>query len=343
VLDWSSGPRLDELLIIGSAGVVQMPETTFQANRAVAPEIYLNLGETTDLGGGPRQYGFHVDLFMSENGSWPLEREARAFSYDVGTNVTNLTQDVRGIKGRMYATGGSANLRGIYSVMDVAAGSGFTGELTAYLATVYKNGEAANESVGYRSNMSDGTTAAYEAAGTGKAGENGEMSFAYRVRGGSGQPGMPTGASFATHGGGSAPDMYVGFKDNLNQTSADRVFRVKKDGQIQGTCFSSLRVSIADDAVATIVAPTPSGLVKIYAETTLGGWIEIYYRVQTTVGIETVYAGSRMETGTGIPTGTTGTDGQIGVYAHTDGNIYVENRFGAAKDFVVIFDASTSL
>ena len=40
--------------------------------------------------------------------------------------------------------------------------------------------------------------------------------------------------------------------------------------------------------------------------------------------------GASFEVGTGVPTGTTGTDGFVGIYAHTDGKIYVENRVGFA-------------
>jgi len=45
--------------------------------------------------------------------------------------------------------------------------------------------------------------------------------------------------------------------------------------------------------------------------------------------------GANFEVGTGVPTGTTGTSGNMGVYAHTDGKIYIENRRGFSSNVFI--------
>ena len=150
-------------LIVGS---YDLPETTFQANRNVLVHDRRNIGETiadanaTDT----RQYAIHVDGFMTEDAAQTTERELRGFSFDLGTNVANSDGEVRGIKGRVYATGGASNLRAIYGFADAKKASGFTGALTGMLATVYKNGTSASESVGVRAHMDDGCTAGFQVA-----------------------------------------------------------------------------------------------------------------------------------------------------------------------------------
>jgi hypothetical protein len=318
---------------------ISVEETTFQPNRNANINVYLPIGETTAESGGPRQYGIYIDGFMSENGTSEA-REFRGYAYNLGTNVNDREQDIRGLKGRVYATGGSANIRGIYSVVDVKENCGFDGYLTGVLSTLFVNGAVLEDAVGYRAHLSTGCTAAFEAASTGQENETGQFKFAFRVRGGENQPGLPTVACFAAHGGGTG-DLFVGYKDHLNQTSSDRIFRAKNNGELLAASSYSGRVTIANDSVATITAPSQSGMVEMYTETTLGAWGRAYYRASGTAAVEVSYQGSNVETGTGTPVGNTGTPGKIGMYTSSDGKIHFENRLGATKAVVYHFMAGT--
>ena len=150
-------------LIVGN---YDLPETTFQANRNVYVHDHRKVGETSADANGSvtRQYAIHVDGFMSEDAAQTTERELRALSFDIGTNVANSTGDIRGIKGRAYATGGAANIRAIYGFVDAKEASSFTGTLTGFLSTVYRNGNSAAESVAYRAHTDDGVTAGFQHA-----------------------------------------------------------------------------------------------------------------------------------------------------------------------------------
>jgi len=149
---------------VKTQGQFSLPETSFQANRNVAIQDYRKIDET-DAVPGVRQYEFHVEGFMTADVS-ASNREMRAFSFDLGTNEDDLTGDIRGIKGRVYATGGAGNLRAIYGVADGGSG-GHTGPLTGLLGTVYpEDNGTGGEAVGVRAHMGLFSTSAFEAAGT---------------------------------------------------------------------------------------------------------------------------------------------------------------------------------
>jgi hypothetical protein len=91
--------------------------------------------------------------------------------------------------------------------------------------------------------------------------------------------------------------------------------------------------TISDDAVASIAIGTGSagGLIGWHTNSpSNGGWfnarassgnnaVEIAKASALTIGY-----------GTGVPTGTTGTDGRLNFYVDTSGNLYAENRTGSA-------------
>lgn len=95
-----------------------------------------------------------------------------------------------------------------------------------------------------------------------------------------------------------------------------------------------------NDDTAIILTPqltTPIGIVLINARST--GYQQIFgmaqYRSLTTVFCTSMFGGTAFAVSTGILSGTTGTDGKLTVSPHTDGKLYVENRFGSAVSIAV--------
>jgi hypothetical protein len=317
-------------------GEYDLPETTFQANRNVYVQDHRKIGETSaDANATTRQYAIHIDGFMSEDAAQTTERELRALSFDLGTDVDNLDGEIRGIKGRVYATGGSSNLRAIYGFADAKAASGFTGVLTGMLATVYKNGNSASESVGIRAHMDDGCTAGVQVAGAGVAATD-EMSYAYMARTGSGQPCLASVAYFMAHGGNGTEgqgDFLLLYESATSLSRSAAPFIVNYKGQtLSKSLYSGSISSLADDAATSITPPAgTSGILKVWVATASGFFAEVYYRVSGTPLTEEGYKGANTELTTGALTGTTGTDTKLTVSSHSDGSVYIENRTGASR------------
>jgi len=342
ILDGSTVNELDNTteadlpgiyLIVGN---YSLPETTFQANRNVYVHDYRRVGETTaDANNTTRQYAIHVDGFMTEDAAQTTERELRALSFDLGTNVANSQGEVRGIKGRVYATGGASNLRAIYGFADAEAASGFTGALTGILATVYRNGNSASESVGLRAHMDDGCTAGVQVAGAGVANTD-QMSYAYMARTGSGQPCLASVAYFMAHGGNGTQgqgDFLLLYESTTSLSRNVAPFIVNYKGQtLSKSLYSGSISSLADDAATSITPPAgTSGILKVWVATASGFFAEVYYRVSGTPLTEEGYKGANTELTTGALTGTTGTDTKLTVSSHSDGSVYIENRTGASR------------
>jgi hypothetical protein len=319
-------------LIVGN---YSLPETTFQSNRNVYVHDYRRVGETTaDANNTTRQYAIHVDGFMSEDAAQTTERELRALSFDLGTNVANLDGEVRGIKGRVYATGGASNLRAIYGFADAEAASGFTGALTGILATVYRNGNSASEAVGIRAHMDNGCTAGVQVAGAGVANTD-QMSYAYMARTGSGQPCLASVAYFMAHGGNGTQgqgDFLLLYESTTSLSRNVAPFIVNYKGQTLSKSLYSGSLTIADDAATSITPPAgTSGILKVWVVTASGFFAEVYYRVSGTPLTEEGYKGANTELTTGALTGTTGTDTKLTISSHSDGSVYIENRTGASR------------
>lgn len=89
--------------------------------------------------------------------------------------------------------------------------------------------------------------------------------------------------------------------------------------------------NIADDSVREITPGNTIGIILIAARDRDYG--EVYglaaYRVASRPFVQGIALSPGVEVGVGVPTGTTGTDGKVGIYAATTGKIYIENRFGS--------------
>lgn len=320
--------------IVRTAGLFSLPESSIQANRTVRVHDRRKIDQS-DATASARQYAHHVDGTLAEDGTTD-ERELRAFSFDLGTDVEHVNADIRGVKGRVYANGGSGNLRALYGFAEAVPGSGFVGKLTAVIGTLYKNGNAASESIAFRAHLDDGCTGGFEVAGAGINPAH-TCSFGYRCRTGSGQPVLPTVACYQAHGGG-AGDMFMGYKSHLDVDIANAPFRVKNSGIVKGLGFYSVEVSLDDDAVAVIEPPASSGMLKVWAQNAALSFGECYFRANGSPLVNEAYSASLLDFTTGALSGTTGVDGHITVSA-LDGAIHVENRAGGARSIILQFGA----
>lgn len=316
------------------SGKFTLPESSIQSTRDVRIHQYLDVGNSIAGQDNAKEYGFHVHGVIPEDGiTTYTAQEFRAFSYDVESQKAYDEGSVYGIKGRVFGNGGSANLRSMYAFAE--ANNGFTGNLTGLLATVYVNGQSLNEAVALRAHCSDGATSGVEVAGAGST-LGGQMSFGYRIRTGTGQPGMPTVAAYAAHGGGTG-DIFLGYKSNTELTVNSAPYRVTNKGVVKAQTHCTDNITIADDSVAIIDLGFNSydGIIKFYVRQTLQTWGEVYYRVFGNAAATEIYSGSLVDiTQNTVLTGTTGTDGHLTISATNDGKLYIENRLGAAKIFV---------
>lgn len=129
-----------------------------------------------------------------------------------------------------------------------------------------------------------------------------------------------------------------------NQASTVPIFGGTK--KAQGFDYNNyVQETIADDAFITLVPPSQ------YSAGVAVGALEVYARRQPLVGGKLGYDGqgagagttllystaTKFDITTGALTGTTGTDGNMTVSAHTDGLIYIENRLGLVNDFIYKF------
>lgn len=111
-------------------------------------------------------------------------------------------------------------------------------------------------------------------------------------------------------------------------------------GQYNGT------VAVADDNVSTITVPTAmynSGIFAIHAQDVTGNSPDItqaalvLFDAGTTAAISSIFTGTFTTLNTGVLTGTTGSDTTLNISAHSDGNIYVENRSGDSATYRYLF------
>lgn len=96
------------------------------------------------------------------------------------------------------------------------------------------------------------------------------------------------------------------------------------------------RFSVADDDVAVILFPGTSGMVLVTED---GGYGEVmaFGRPAAPSLIAFNTQGGVYALTTGVLTGTTGVDTVTSLSVHTDGNLYLENRSGVVKNYVVTF------
>jgi hypothetical protein len=207
---------------------ISEPETYQQSNRTSRVHYHYDAGDIAPPV-GKRQYVHHVTAFLDDTADAD-EREFRAYSFTLETDTTNSNSDIRGMKGRVAATGGAANLRAIYGVAD--SSNGHTGLLTGLIGTCIRADGQTNEIAAVRGHLQPGTAPngaiAFEAAGNGASRD---ASFGFRVRGGSGAALNCVTACFYGHGGGGGAI----FRGDRSGTDTTTVFNVGPNGETVAT------------------------------------------------------------------------------------------------------------
>lgn len=104
--------------------------------------------------------------------------------------------------------------------------------------------------------------------------------------------------------------------------------------------------TIADDAALAIAVPDGmfnSGVVIIHRYDTAGNAPDLSYSAVlffdagTSAAVASIYTGTTTTLTTGILAGTTGADARVTISAHSNGNIYIENRSGSSATFRYAF------
>jgi hypothetical protein len=103
-------------------------------------------------------------------------------------------------------------------------------------------------------------------------------------------------------------------------------------GLDSGAYGSGSSTAISDDAAYSFTPPVSNGVIMLRNNNSQSarGCIASFDTASPFVAVYG-YQGSVIEFGTGVYTGTDGTDTKITVSAHTDGKIYLENRSGGAQ------------
>jgi hypothetical protein len=99
--------------------------------------------------------------------------------------------------------------------------------------------------------------------------------------------------------------------------------------------FDSTAIVIAKDAVGIVPTPSAGGLTMIslvhptFPQAQFGCLLS--YDTGSSPSLQGLAVGTQVTVGgTAVPTGTTGTDGRVSVFANGDGNLRIENRYGTA-------------
>lgn len=113
---------------------------------------------------------------------------------------------------------------------------------------------------------------------------------------------------------------------------------VNKDSTVYAKTFVSANgFNINDDSVVVFTPVSPFGIIFVNARSSGQGANSAVgiFRAVATAFMNSIYAGSSVAFTTGALTGTTGTDGKLTISAHSDGNIYIENRLGATRSYSI--------
>jgi len=100
--------------------------------------------------------------------------------------------------------------------------------------------------------------------------------------------------------------------------------------------FNRLNAFSANNEVISFSAPAGEGLLYVSVNNLPTHTGLVHYRAEAAgAGITNIGGGANFSTSTGVLIGTTGTNGNLTVSAHTDGKIYIENRAGFAVNCYV--------
>lgn len=288
---------------------------------------YYNAGNI-DTSSTSFQWANHVEGFIEDSGVTTGDREFRAFSFDLGTDTTYSQEDIRGLKGRVYATGGAGNVRAIYGYAE--GYSGHTGQLTGLIGTFTRRPGNLSYAAAVRAHCNgdmDSNTTLFSAAGNGGIVS---PSYAYLVRGFSDAITTFT-ADFCTHGTGSG-DAFLLYKNKDSTSVAEAPVRITKTGFIKNAATYSGSTSLTDNTATYITPPNYSGFIEVWCSTTSQTWGKLYFRTFGTALAESAYAGTLFAVTTGVLSGTTGALTKITVSADaTNNRIYFENRTGNTR------------
>lgn len=108
-------------------------------------------------------------------------------------------------------------------------------------------------------------------------------------------------------------------------------------GQVEKSAIGKVhKFNIADDAVAVIPISNPSAVMLLSAVEAFGE-IMAFVKFDSSTLNSIVTQGGVYTLTTGTLTGISGVDGATTLSIHTDGNIYLENRSGVARDYILTF------
>ena len=329
-----------------SQGLFSINNWSGNANRDGDVFWHVDLG-VREVDTNNRDRAFHVAGRLPDSGD-AIERVMAAYSFTLETDSASVQSgDIRGVYGLCAADGGQANVRCIRVLAE--GKNGHTGNLTGVLGTVVHTDSpndtvgAVGDAVAMRGTVGAGCKAAFMA---GAFAAPQRPSFAFAVDTGSATPLRPENSCYFAHGGGNG-DLFRGRRDIDGATNGtDVIFSVDNKARIMARSFYSGRATIADDAVTVIADPNASGstgFFRFWVRDTAGTYGEAYYRVNASPVCTQVFKGSGAVTfTTGALTGTTGADGDLTVSAHSDGNIYLENRRGASSVVAWAFTATAA-
>lgn len=296
---------------------------------------HVDLGDQNVANG--RHRAFHVQGHL-DNHATADDRFLAAYSFYLETDhASPAGGSLRGVYGSVHANGGQANIRAVRVVAE--SDNGHTGNLTGVLGTAVRNDAvdgvtgSVGTVVGIVGTVGAGGTACFEANAFAA---DQRPSFAFRVSTTDSNALLPESACYAAHGGGNG-DLFRGVRGVGGDPGAnDVIFSVDNKARIMARSFFSGVKTIADDTAIAIDNPAQSGgsgFFRFWGVSDGGRYGEGYFRATAGSAVMTeIFKGvATVAFMTGALTGTTGTDGNMTVSAHTDGKIYLENRSGTAK------------
>lgn len=337
VITWvaDKGVTLPALMpgVVQSQGEFSINNWSGNANRDGDVFWHIDLGEK-DVDANHRDRAFHVAGHLPDSGA-AFERVLAAYSFTLTTDAADdAAGDIRGVYGLCAGDGGASNVRCIRVLAE--GKNGHTGNLTGLLATVVHTDStddvaaAVGDAVAVRGTVGAGCKGVF---GAGAFAASQRPTFAFYVDTGSATPLKPNSACYFAHGGGDG-DLFKGRRDiDGAANGTDVIFSVDNAARVMARSFYSGRATLDDDTAIAIDDPSASGnsgFIRFWERDNASHFGEAYYRVTASPVCTEVFKGAAtVAFTTGALAGTTGTDTNLTVSAHTDAKIYIENRRGA--------------